>query len=69
VVAMQTHTDDFAGLGGAIARAGLAVVAFGVLTALPLLGDAGSSMSGPSQVAQADTTTDTPLREGSSCEI
>src|SRR5262245_950848 len=69
VVVMHTRTDDFAGLGGAIARAGLAVVLFGVLTALPLLGDAGSSISGPSQVAQADTTHTAPLGEGSSCEI
>jgi hypothetical protein len=66
---MHTRTDDFAGLRGAIARAGLAVVAFGVLTALPLLGNAGSHLSGPNQVAQADASTSTPLREGSSCEI
>jgi hypothetical protein len=66
---MHTRTDDFAGIRGAIARAGLAVVAFGVLTALPLLSDAGSMLSGPSQVAQADTTTPTSFREGGSCEI
>jgi hypothetical protein len=66
---MHTRTDDFAGLRGAMARAALAVVAFGVLTALPLLGDAGRSMSGPSQVAQADTTTHPPLGESSSCDI
>jgi hypothetical protein len=66
---MHTRTDDFSGLRGAIARAGLAVVAFGVLTALPLLGHATAPTTGSVQVAQVDTTHHTPLREGSSCEI
>ena len=66
---MHTRTDDFSGLRAAIARAGLAVVAFGVLTALPLLGHAPARAPGSVQVAQADTTRHTPLQEGSSCEI
>jgi hypothetical protein len=66
---MHTRTDDFSGLRGAIGRAALAVVAFGVLTALPLLGHAPAPTTGSVHVAQADTTHHTPLREDASCEI
>jgi hypothetical protein len=63
---MHTRTDDFSGLRGAIGRAALAVVAFGVLTALPLLGHSLAPSIGSVQVAQADTA---HHREDGSCEI
>jgi hypothetical protein len=66
---MPTHTDDFAGLRGAIARAGLAVLTFGLLTGMPLLSEHGPAPAGSVQVAQAASTSDAALPEGTSCEI
>jgi hypothetical protein len=66
---MHTRTDEFTGLRGAIARAGLAVVAFGVLTALPLVGHGPTPGAGSVQVAQADTSHHSPVQESSWCEI
>jgi hypothetical protein len=66
---MNGRMDDFTGLRGAIARAGLAVLAFGALTALPLLGDSHTATAGSFQVAQADSSHETPVRGNTSCEI
>jgi hypothetical protein len=66
---MNGRTDDFTGLRSAIARAGLAVLAFGVFTALPLLGEPGAGTAGSTRVAQAGTSHDTPASEDTSCEI
>ena len=65
---MHTRMDDFSGLRGAIARAGLAVVAFGVLTALPLLGSRGSLGADSTPVAQA-VSADTRVQGDTSCRI